>query len=99
MLEKRKSTLFCWEILARIPADAVVTDISEPKSGALPSEALPSELGLGRQLLNDGGEEKVVPPPGRSDESEKPRNSEDEAAEGVLLTLVNSNPGDKTVVD
>lgn len=51
-------------------------------------------LGLGRQLLNDGGEEKVVPP-GRNDESEKLKKSEDETAEGVLLALVNSKPEDR----
>lgn len=55
-------------------------------------------LGLGRQLLNDGGEEKVVPPPGRNDGSEKLKKSEDETAEGVLLALVNSKPEDKTVL-
>lgn len=59
----------------------------------VPSEAPPSELGLSRQLLKDGGEEKVVPTPGRNDESEKLRKSEEEAAEGVLLALVNRRPG------
>lgn len=49
-------------------------------------------LGLGRQLLNDGGEEKVVAPPGRNDESEKLKKSVDETAEGILLALVNSKP-------
>lgn len=83
--------------MEKIPADAVVTDISEPKSGAVPSEALPSVLGLGRQLLKDGGEEKVVPPPGRNDESEKLKKSEDETAEGVLLALVNSKPEDRDI--
>lgn len=76
-----------------IPAEAVVADISEPKSVVVPSEAPPSDVGFGRQLLKDGGEEKVVPPPGRSDESEKLRKSEEEAAEGVLLALVNNSPG------
>lgn len=52
-------------------------------------------LGLGRQLLNDGGEEKVVPPPGRNDGSEKLKKSEEETAEGVLLALVNSKPEDR----
>lgn len=83
--------------MEKIPADAVVTDISEPKSGAVPSEALPSVLGLGRQLLKDGGEEKVVPPPGRNDESEKLKKSVDETAEGVLLALVNSKPEDRDI--
>lgn len=83
--------------MEKIPADAVVTDISEPKSGAVPSEALPSVLGLGRQLLKDGGEEKVVPPPGRNDESEKLKKSEDETAEGVLFALVNSKPEDRDI--
>lgn len=85
---------FCWNTCEPLPADAVVADISEPKSGAVPSEALPSALGLGRQLLNDGGEEKVVPPPGRSDGSEKLRKSGDATAEGILLALVSSKPGD-----
>ena len=76
----------------------MVTDISEPKSGAVPSEAIPSVLGLGRQLLNDGGEEKVVPPPGRNDESEKLKKSEDETAEGILLTLVNSKPEERQLM-
>lgn len=52
-------------------------------------------LGLGRQLLKDGGEEKVVAPPGRNDESEKLKKSEDETAEGILLALVNSKPEDR----
>lgn len=78
-----------------VPAEAVVADISEPKSVVVPSEAPPSELGFRRQLLKDGGEEKVVPTPGRNDESEKLRKSEEEAAEGVLLALVNSRPGRK----
>lgn len=75
------------------PAEAVVADTREPNSVVVPSEAPPSELGFTRQLLKDGGEEKVVPPPGRNDESEKLRKSEDEGAEGVLLALVNSRPG------
>lgn len=75
------------------PAEAVVADIREPKS-VVPSEAPPSELGFTRQLLKDGGEEKVVPPPGRNDESEKLRKSE-EGAEGVLLALVNRRPGER----
>lgn len=54
-------------------------------------------LGLGRQLLKDGGEEKVVPPPGRNDESEKLKKSEDETAEGVLFALVNSKPEDRDI--
>lgn len=74
------------------PADAVVADIREPKRVEVPSEAPPSELGFTRQLLKDGGEEKVVPPPGRNDESEKLRKSEEEGAEGVLLALVNRRP-------
>lgn len=78
-----------------VPAEAVVADISEPKSVVVPSGAPPSELGFRRQLLKDGGEEKVVPPPGRNDESEKLRKSEEEAAEGALLALVNSSPGRK----
>lgn len=78
-----------------VPAEAVVADISEPKSVVVPSEAPLSELGLRRQLLKDGGEEKVVPTPGRNDESEKLKKSEEEAAEGVLLALVNSRPGTK----
>lgn len=80
-------------ITCLVPAEAVVADISEPKSAVVPSEAPPSELGLRRQLLKDGGEEKVVPTPGRNDESEKLRKSEEEAAEGVLLALVNRRPG------
>lgn len=52
-------------------------------------------MGLGRQLLNDGGEEKVVAPPGRNDESEKLKKSVDETAEGILLALVNSKPEDR----
>lgn len=79
-----------------LPADAVVADISEPKSGAVPSEALPSVLGLGRQLLNDGGEEKVVPPPGRNDGSEKLKKSEDATPDGILLALVSSKPEEET---
>lgn len=70
----------------------MVADIREPKRVAVPSEAAPSELGFTRQLLKDGGEENVVPPPGRNDESEKLRKSEEEGAEGVLLALVNSRP-------
>lgn len=73
----------------------MVADIREPKSVVVPSEAPPSELGFTRQLLKDGGEEKVVPPPGRNDESEKLRKSEEEGAEGVLLALVNRRPGEK----
>ncbi len=69
-----------------------MADIREPKSVAVPSEAPPSELGFTRQLLNDGGEEKVVPPPGRNAESEKLRKSEEEGADGVLLALVNRRP-------
>lgn len=76
-----------------VPAEAVVADIREPKSVVVPSEAPPSELGFTRQLLKDGGEEKLVPPPGRNDESEKLRKSEEEGAEGVLLALVNRRPG------
>lgn len=53
---------------------------------------------MGRQLLNDGGEEKVVPPPGRNDESEKLKKSEDETAEGILLTLVNSKPEERQLM-
>ena len=77
------------------PAEAVVADISEPKSVVVPSEAPPSELGFTRQLLKDGGEEKVVPTPGRNVESEKLRKSEEEGAEGVLLALVNRRPDRK----
>lgn len=69
-----------------------MADIREPKSVAGPSEAPPSELGFTRQLLKDGGEEKVVPPPGRNADSEKLRKSEEEGAEGVLLALVNRRP-------
>lgn len=76
-----------------VPAEAVVADISEPKSAVVPSEVPLSELCFRRQLLKDGGEEKVVPTPGRNDESEKLRKSEEEAAEGVLLALVNNRPG------
>ena len=76
-----------------VPAEAVVADIREPKSVVVPSEAPPSELGFTRQLLKDGGEEKLVPPPGRNDASEKLRKSEEEGAEGVLLALVNRRPG------
>lgn len=79
-----------WEFSYSFPPTAVV-DTREPNSVAVPSEAPPSELGFTR-LLKDGGEEKVVPPPGRNDESEKLRKSEDEGAEGVLLALVNSRP-------
>lgn len=71
----------------------MVADIREPKRVVVPSEAPPSEPGFTRQLLKDGGEEKVVPPPGRNDESEKLRKSEEEGAEGVLLALVNRRPG------
>ena len=70
-----------------------MADTKEPKSVAVPSEAPPSELGFTRQLLKDGGEEKVVPPPGRNDGSEKLKKSEEEGAEGVLLALVNRRPG------
>lgn len=76
-----------------VPAEAVVADIREPNSVVVPSEAPPSELGFRRQLLKDGGDEKVVPPPGRNVESEKLRKSEEEAAEGVLLALVKRRPG------
>lgn len=69
-----------------------MADIREPKSVVVPSEAPPSELGFTRQLLKDGGEEKVVPPPERNDGSEKLRKSEEEGAEGVLLALVNRRP-------
>lgn len=79
-----------------VPAEAAVEDISDPKSVVVPSEAPPSELGFRRQLLKDGGEEKVVPTPGRSDESEKLRKSEEEAAEGALVALVSSRPACKT---
>lgn len=72
-----------------------MADIREPKSVVVPSEAPPSELGFTRQLLKDGGEEKVVPPPGRNDESEKLRKSVEEGAEGGLLALVNRRPGRK----
>lgn len=75
------------------PAEAVVADIREPKRVVVPSEAPPSEPGFTRQLLKDGGEEKVLPPPGRNDESVKLRKSEEEEAEGVLLALVNRRPG------
>lgn len=75
------------------PAEAVVADIREPKRVVVPSEAPPSEPGFTRQLLKDGGEEKVLPPPGRNDESVKLRKSEEEGAEGVLLALVNRRPG------
>lgn len=61
----------------------------------MPSDTPPSELGFTRQLLKDGGEEKVVPAPGRNDESEKLRKSEEEGAEGILLALVNRRPGRK----
>lgn len=75
------------------PAEAVEADIREPKRVPVPSEAPPSEPGLTRQLLKDGGDEKVVPPPGRKDDSEKLRKSEEEGADSVLLALVNSRPG------
>lgn len=75
-----------------VPAEAAVEDISEPKTVVVPSEALLSELGFSRQLLKDGGEEKVVPAPGRNDGSEKLRKSEEEAAEGALVALVSSRP-------
>lgn len=39
----------------------------------------------------------MVPPPGRKDESEKLKKSEDETAEGVLLALVNSKPENRQV--
>ena len=65
----------------------------DPNSVVDPSEAPPSEAVFTRQLLNEGGEEKVVPPPGRSDESENPRKSEDDGAEDVLLALVSRRPG------
>lgn len=73
------------------PAEAVVGDMREPNRVAVPSEAPPSELGLTRQLLKVGGDEKVVPPLGRSDESVKLMKSE-EGAEGVLLALVKRRP-------
>lgn len=73
------------------PAEAVEGDMREPKRVVVPSEAPPSELGLTRQLLKDGGEEKVVPLPGRNDESVKLMKSE-EGADGVLLALVNRRP-------
>lgn len=76
-----------------VPAEAVLVDIMEPKSAVVPSEAPPSEHGFTRQLLKDGGEEKVVPPPERNAESEKLRKSEEDGAEGVLLALVNRRPG------
>lgn len=69
-----------------------MVDTREPNSVVGPSKGTPSELGFTRQLLKDGGEEKVVPPPERNEDSEKPRKSEDEGAEGVLLALVNSRP-------
>lgn len=72
------------------PAEAVVADISEPKSVVVPSETPLSELGFTRQLLNDGGEENVVPAPGRNEESVKLRKSEE--AEPVLVALVNRRP-------
>lgn len=75
-----------------VPAEAAVEDISEPKTVVAPSEAPLSELGFSRQLLKDGGEEKVVPAPGRNDGSEKLRKSEEEAAEGALVALVSSRP-------
>lgn len=75
-----------------VPAEAVVADIREPNSVVVPSDAPPSELGFTRQLLKDGGEENVVPPPVRS---EKLRKSEEEGAEGGLLALVNRRPGGK----
>lgn len=75
-----------------VPAEAAVEDISEPKTVVVPSEALLSELGFSRQLLKDGGEEKVVPAPGRNDGSEKLRKSAEEAAEGALVALVSSRP-------
>lgn len=78
-----------------LPVEAAVEDISDPKSGVVPSEAPLSELGFRRQLLKDGGEEKVVPPPGRNDESEKLRNSEEEAAEGAFEALVSNRPARK----
>lgn len=70
-----------------------MADISDPNNVVDPSEAPPSEPVFTRQLLNEGGDEKVVPPPGRRDESEKPRKSEDEGAEDVLLALVSKRPG------
>lgn len=79
----------------RTPAEAAVVDIREPKSVDVPSEAPPSELGFTRQLLKDGGDEKVVPPPGRNDGSEKLRKSEGEGAEEVLVALVNRPGGEK----
>lgn len=71
----------------------MVADIREPKRVVVPSDAPPSELGLTRQLLKDGGEEKVVPPPGRNVESVKLRKSEEDGAAGALLALVSSRPG------
>lgn len=81
-----------WLLFAGVPAEAAVEDMSEPKSVVVPSEAPLSELGFRRQLLKDGGEEKVVPAPGRNDESEKLRKSEEEAAEGALVALVSNRP-------
>lgn len=81
-----------WEFSYSFPptAEAVVADISEPKSVVVPSETVPSEEGLTRQLLKDGGEENVVPAPGRNEESVKLRKSEE--AVGVLLALLNKRP-------
>lgn len=81
-----------WEFSYSFPptAEAVVADIREPKSVVVPSETVLSEEGLTRQLLKDGGEENVVPGPGRNEESVKLRKSDE--AEGVLLTLLNKRP-------
>ena len=76
------------------PAEAVVADIREPNSVVVPSETVLSEEGLTRQLLKDGGEENVVPAPGRKEESVKLRKSEE--AEGVLLALLSKRPERKS---
>lgn len=43
-------------------------------------------------LLKVGGEEKVVPLPGRNEGSEKLMKSEDDVADGILLALDNRRP-------
>lgn len=73
-------------------AEAFVADAMEPNKLVVASEAPPSEFGLTRQLLKDGGEEKVVPPPGRRVGSEKLKKSEDEGVEGVLLAFAKRSP-------
>ncbi|TNN59495.1 hypothetical protein EYF80_030310 [Liparis tanakae] len=73
--------------VGRVPPDRAAEDDFSVQHRWQTDLAPPSELGFTRQLLKDGGEENVVPPPDRNDGSEKLRKSEEEGAEGVLLAL------------